>query len=162
MPDQTEPSTNCTATNVTDVTDVTPEVNLGNYTVEPAVNVEWLFLDCPNIASSLFTTSQNEKFSLYCRSAFVSGLEAAEGGVVADLVHIVAYSAEDCMEACSGFNYEQRKWGGEARCRAMNFRANMAEKVQAIGGNCWLKNDTVKDVGAAPVADGVVSGHIVS
>lgn len=43
----------------------------------------------------------------------------------------------------------------------MNFRANMAEKVGAIGGNCWLKNDTVKDIGGAPVADGVVSGHIV-
>lgn len=80
---------------------------------------------------------------------------------MADMIHLVAYSAEDCMEACSGFNFEQRRWNGTARCRAMNFRANMAEKVEAIGGNCWLKNDTVKDIGAAPVADGVISGHIV-
>jgi hypothetical protein len=135
--------------------------DLTNYTVAPAISVENVFLDCPNIASSQYTTTQNEKFSLYCGSAWVSGLEAAQGGVVADMVHIVAYSVQDCLEACSGFNYEQRKWNGTARCRAMNFRANMAEKVEAIGGNCWLKNDTVKDIGAAPTAERVISGQIV-
>ena len=158
MANQTEPSTGCPSTNGTDVI---TKVNLSNYTAEPALNVELLFLDCPNIASDVFTTSKEERFSLFCRHAFMSGSPAREGGVVADLVHIRAYSAEDCMEACSGFNFEQKRWNGTARCRAMTFRANMGTKVNQIGGNCWLKNDTLWDINTAEIADGLVSGYLL-
>lgn len=138
-------------------------VDLLNYTVADPHTVTNLSSPCTGIGAKLktYTSSRNEVYNSICNAAFKSGLAALQGGVVADLSHLVAYTVEDCMEACSGFNYEQKKWNNTQICRAYNFRLNMAEKVNAIGGNCWLKNDTVADADAAPVEEGVISGSII-
>lgn len=124
-------------------------------------SVDLLHLDCPDLNDGQYVTFYREKFSSYCDVDFHWGLPAKQGGNITDLVLIIAYSAEDCMEACSGYNYEQNKLNSASRCRAMTFRANLAYKYGQFGGNCWLKNDTVEDHWSAPGDNYVVSAEIM-
>jgi hypothetical protein len=80
------------------------------------------------------------KFTSYCGEDFTAGLAADGGGVIADIAGIVAYSATDCMEACSALNYQSNKWRTPTKCLSISFWIDLNDMTVAEGGNCWLKN----------------------
>lgn len=82
-------------------------------------------------------------FEQYCGVSYSTGDEAGEGGPNVDISTVVAYSVDDCMDACAATNakLDRFKMEGE-RCRAVTFRVELGEYVEASGGNCWLKNGT--------------------
>ena len=81
-----------------------------------------------------------DKFTSYCGEDFTAGLAADGGGVIADIAGIIAYSAADCMEACSALNYQSNKWRTPTKCLSISFWIDLNDMTVAEGGNCWLKN----------------------
>jgi hypothetical protein len=49
-------------------------------------------------------TTNNLIFNVACGVDYYNSIAAEQGGTVADIVRILAYSAQDCMEACSYMN----------------------------------------------------------
>jgi hypothetical protein len=49
-------------------------------------------------------TTNNLIFNVACGVDYYNSIAAEQGGTVADIVCILAYSAQDCMEACSYMN----------------------------------------------------------
>ena len=88
-----------------------PTTDLTNYAAALPADVDTLSWDCPGASS--YTTSNispNANFDITCGIDWAQGHDAVGGGVVADIIGIVAYSADDCMEACANFNMFQAKW----------------------------------------------------
>jgi len=67
---------------------------------------------------------------------------ATQGGIVADIVGIVAYSAADCMEACAKMNIFANEWGFSTKCAGITFGKQMSSEYSRQGANCFLKNGT--------------------
>lgn len=83
------------------------------------------FTVCPLQDGQNITTPRlNEIYNLHCYVNL--------GGQ--DIVSIVAYSLEDCIQACTNTNN-----GGPVQCVAVNFWAEMSAEFTTNGGNCWLK-----------------------
>jgi hypothetical protein len=107
---------------------------------QDVVTVEW---DCPSITS--YTTSNlatNYVFAVTCGVDYNSHIPATQGGVVADIVGIIAYSAADCMEACATMNILASEWGFSTKCAGITFGVQMSVGYNGQGANCWLKNGT--------------------
>jgi hypothetical protein len=52
---------------------------------------------------------------------------------------LVAYSIEDCIEACAEFNYNQGQNLGQNPCKSAVFHSVMRYPGLPNGPNCWLK-----------------------
>lgn len=46
-----------------------------------------------------------------------------------------------------------RRWGRDDTCESVTLNTNMASNLDANGGNCWLKNSTVKVSGKGSCGD---------
>jgi hypothetical protein len=116
---------------------------LSNYAPAATSAVSTLALNCPALDNQETITHFGDKFTSYCGEDFTAGLAADGGGVIADIAGIVAYSATDCMEACSALNYQSNKWGAPIKCLSISFWTNLNNFTMGLGGNCWLKNATL-------------------
>lgn len=100
---------------------------LTNYTVPSPTTISSVALDCPNIDGNTYNTSNGQSWALSCHLDEYTG----------DLGAILAYTYQDCIEACAAMN----KWQGEERvCSRVQFSSLVAEKMAEDWGNCWLKN----------------------
>jgi hypothetical protein len=107
---------------------------------QDVVTVKW---DCPSITS--YTTSnlqENQVFAVTCGVDYYNHIAATQGGIVADIVGIVAYSAADCMDACATMNIFASRWGFSTKCAGITFGERMSFEYSKNGANCFLKNGT--------------------
>ena len=127
-----------------------PTTNVQDYSALPPSEVQTLAWGCPNLQSYTTSTEDyNESFDVICGVDYGNDGAATQGGVVADIVGLVAYSPEECMTACVQMNYFQQRWGFGEQCRGITFGNRLSAGWQTWGGNCWLKNGTAVNPGAS-------------
>jgi hypothetical protein len=98
-----------------------------NLSVPAPSTVNTLFLDCPAISSTTYTAHNSSNiFALTCDIDYPSYLFGNE-----DIIDIVAYSMQDCMQACSELVDH-----GFAPCAGATFLSTMSAFPV---GNCYLK-----------------------
>jgi len=84
-------------------------------------------LDCPNIDKQTYITRRSQTYSLSCSNYLQDG----------DFADVVAYSYQDCVEACSSHNY----WTlNTTACTGVKFSSMMSGSGLPDYGNCWLKD----------------------
>ena len=123
-----------TSSSTSDVANYAPDLP------QSVATVQW---DCPGMSS--YTTvncNPNQQFNVTCGIDFGNHNPANEGGVVADIIGIVAYSAADCMEACANMNGFVPTYGYTVTCAGITFAQEMSTVYNEYGANCWLKNGT--------------------
>lgn len=101
-------------------------------------------------------------FSPSCNFDYYKNFPAAEGGVIADIMVMISYSWQDCLDACSGLNNRSSQWEMPTRCRSIVFKTNMRDSTAASLGNCWLKNATLADPGQAKANQYAMSAKLIS
>lgn len=112
-------------------------------------------MDCPAIDQKAveFTQSQTSKsqsFTYHCGLDWLPN-DAAEGGQsVQDLMGLVAYSVDDCVSACLGYNL-MAKPRNQTLCEVVTFRRDMKAIFAAAAGNCFLKSGRPSSVGRGNV-----------
>lgn len=114
------------------------------YIPKKPTEVDRLVLDCPEDfeeATEYTAVKFQTEFRWYC-GVDSSGGKDANGDPIVDIAPIIAYSIEDCMDACAGVaaNFGRRNSG--VNCKAVTFRSRMKDFVSGGGANCWLKNGT--------------------
>jgi hypothetical protein len=125
------------------VSSSTSTSGVANYSPILPQNVATVQWDCPGMTS--YTTvklSPNQQFKVTCGIDFANHIPANEGGLVADIIGVVAYSAADCMEACANMNGFVPTWGYTITCAGITFAQEMSLLYSEYGANCWLKNGT--------------------
>lgn len=133
------PTTTVTETASTSPTS-TSNISYAAALPQDVVTVKW---DCPSITS--YTTSNlqtNQVFAVTCGVDYSNHIAATQGGIVADIVGIVAYSAADCMDACASMNFFASQWGFSTKCAGITFGEQMSLEYSKNGANCFLKNGT--------------------
>ncbi|KAK5703763.1 hypothetical protein LTR97_002776 [Elasticomyces elasticus] len=99
-----------------------------DYVAAAPSTVENTPLVCPDEDGKTYVTVQNEIFELSCTSILAQG----------DVGCIVAYTFQDCIEACASLYSNQ----SSSVCTAITYNSNMASAGTAAPyryGNCWLK-----------------------
>jgi hypothetical protein len=134
---------------------LTSSTLLSNYAPAATSAVDSLALNCPALNNQDTLTHFGDKFTSYCGLDFSDGLPADGGGVISDIAIIIAYSAADCMEACSALNYQSNKWSKPAKCLSISFNIGLKNSTDIWGGNCVLKNATLA-VGAQANSEAVM------
>lgn len=86
--------------------------------------VSTLQYECDDGALRNSTTGQ--QFQLNCNKNFPGS----------DLLNFVAYTLDDCIEACSNYNNINQT----TICRGIVFNANMDLITEEYNGNCYLKS----------------------
>ncbi|KAK5685083.1 hypothetical protein LTS10_003158 [Elasticomyces elasticus] len=87
-------------------------------------------LVCSDEDGKTYTTVHNEIFDLSCTEILAEG----------DVGCILAYTFQDCIEACASLQVNQ----SSNVCTAITYNSNMAFAAAAApyySGNCWLKQD---------------------
>jgi hypothetical protein len=131
---------------------------LTNYSAPAPSAISWLFLNCPALNGLTYTNAfTGDKYAQFCGQDFTSGLPAEGGGVISDIAGIIAYSANDCMDACSKTNSLAARWNDGIQCRAITFSIDLHNASIAQGANCFLKNATI-----ASGTQGNVNDHALS
>lgn len=88
-------------------------------------------LDCPALSSSDRDVEFNRKtvtFNVEC------GVNHAGGAGSVDLLRLSAYTFDDCLRACAGYN---DLGVTNVTCVAAHFNSMLMNQA---GGNCWLKS----------------------
>ncbi|KAJ1324013.1 serine/threonine kinase PknH [Microdochium nivale] len=112
--------------------------------------VDTISVDCRALAAQP-QKSLAQIYSAYCGVDLSTGSRPAMGGgsvAVADMVGIVAYSLEACLDACSTVNVIAYRAKTETKCHAVTFRWDLAKAWERSNANCWLKNATASIQGA--------------
>ncbi|KAM0390688.1 hypothetical protein ACHAQC_007867 [Fusarium culmorum] len=144
-PSATAEPTSCpTFDNSTSDNDTVP------YVPKAASKVTNLELNCPekmNDATS-YKSNKGYEFKWWCGVNAPQGDTAKEGGVVFDYLAFIAYTIDDCMEACGNMNQKDDDNHNGVRCRSIVFSKSMAAQLDGgENGNCWLKNATKSEGG---------------
>jgi hypothetical protein len=114
-----------------------------NFAPPDPTNVVSLATVCPEQNNQQYTTKRSEIFTYSCGEYFVGGDPASGGGLLATYTGFVAYTVEDCIEACSNMNGYTQSLGTGPLCRAITFQPLLNQSYMAnIGSNCWLFNST--------------------
>lgn len=117
-------------------TSTTTDGRLLNYTVAPASNISSLYLPCPTVDGNTYTTINGQTWAVSCSVDEYTG----------DIGSILAYTYQDCIEACAAMNTWQHK---DHACSRVQFSALVANNTgNGNFGNCWLKNDTAYTISA--------------
>lgn len=134
LPPTTNQTANGTATQLPAPTSFATAA-LTNLSVPAPRMVDSLALDCPSTHGKYYTSATTGiTFSIWCDHDYPVGL-IAEGNnaTVKDIMAIVAYAMDDCMEACSSMNAKSLS----NACAGVAFNSNMS---LFPNGNCWLKD----------------------
>ena len=125
-------------------------------------DVQTLANNCPSIDGTMIKNHFNQNFKYTC-GVDLSNLPAAEGGNITDIAAIIAYTVEDCIDACSGINF-QTLIGASAdgtTCSSISWTANAAASVSVGNGNCWLKKGTLASGQSGREAEGSITARLV-
>ena len=114
-----------------------------NYSAPPYYEVDTVFFECPALDGTTVAAMTQDKYKVSCGVNSRGGMDAAGGGVITDLIAIVAYSAMDCINACSEFNTRVKSLDTDLFCSTIVWMYFMANTTAWNGGNCWLKNGTL-------------------
>ena len=130
-----------------------------NYTVVPPSQVYNVPLDCEKLATSIQTTSVQttsvRRYKIYCGVDFGNALPSTQSDSIGspllytNLARVIAYSLNDCLEACSWLNFFATEYWG---CHSVYYSSRLHDSL-AFGsiGNCWLKNGTPADIASFEV-----------
>jgi hypothetical protein len=95
-----------------------------------------LALNCPGLNGNTMTATprgvHTYSFEVMCGGDYGSG-----GGQLPDIVGIISYSIEHCIDACAGYNLNL----GSTGCVGVVFNSNLTG-WQTNWGTCFLKNTT--------------------
>ena len=117
--------------------------SLTSYTPANPSNIALLALDCPALNNHQYTSHYTDTFTQYCGIDMPAGHPAATGGTYVDLVDVVAYTADACMDACSALSFRSGLVGGNTtKCLAVMFLQDMSD---FITGDCFLKNGSLAE-----------------
>jgi hypothetical protein len=125
----------------------TPTSGFTNLSVPAPSAVTSLFLDCPAISSTTYTASNSSNiFAITCSIDYVNGFPGNK-----DITDIVAYSLQDCLQACSELV------GNGIPCVGATFRSDMGAFPV---GNCFLKGSLASS-SPAPSNNILVFGRLL-
>ena len=130
-------------------------ISLTNVTVPTPSDVISVKFDCQS-SNTYYSTRTGDVFTRRCGIDVAAGTIGNNGWPVRGVMKIVAYTMNDCMDACSGYN----KYNGPHTCQAVTFSAYMARFYARVSANCWLINATGPGTSLADPASGAV-GQIV-
>jgi hypothetical protein len=125
------PATTVTTTVTTTSPSSTSTSGFTNFSVTAPSAITSLYIDCPAVSSTTYTAQNSSNiFAMTCDLDYPSWEVGNK-----DIVSIIAYSLQDCMEACS-----QMTSRGIASCAGALFESDLGEW---LGGNCYLKSSLV-------------------
>ena len=97
----------------------------------PAPNtIHDVALDCPALHGTSYTTASKETFMQLCNTTYLG-----DQTNIKDIIAIISYSMDDCIEACSSVN----EFAVSPACAGVTFKPTLSEFP---AGNCWLKTGT--------------------
>jgi hypothetical protein len=106
----------------------TPTV-LVNYVVPEPTLIQTLYNDCPTLNDTVILDTEDQQYRVACGRRLLGGVDTTT------LSELVAYSLQDCIQACTLLN----AWSGGLKCSAVTWDTAMAYSYEVnIGGNCWL------------------------
>lgn len=115
-----------TATTTVSATSTTAS-SFTNLSVPTSSTVNTVFLNCPSISSTTYTAYNSSNiFAITCGMDYPSEFPNNK-----DIVDIIAYSLQDCLQACS-----EMVDHGFAPCAGATF---LSEMGRFSVGNCFLK-----------------------
>ena len=121
---------------------------LTNLSVPAPSTIISVALDCPNLTGQSYVSATGHTFTQFCNHDYPNGSFAAGNiGTIRDITGIIAYSMNDCMDACSTMN--QLQYGPV--CAGVTFNAAMS-MTYASRANCFLKNATGPGTGGTMCA----------
>lgn len=133
---------------------------ISNYTVPAVDTIDSIYINCPQLNSQTYTTHWGSVFNPVCGFDYTGGLNAEGGGVIADIVGTIAYTLDDCFEACSSFNGQAQKWDWAQTCKSVTWLSDLKNATAGVGGNCWLKNATLATGTNPNICSDCVSGYL--
>lgn len=140
-------------------------VDFNNYTSPSPTEVNLIYANCPAINASTILTRLNQQFTVLCNINVNYGNPSVEDSSksVDTVAGLIAYSLEDCVNACSAYNYFANRNGAATQCHAITINLNLSEDL-GVGGdiNCWLKNGTTSPADWTNNAEHVISAQIAS
>ncbi|KAM0430165.1 hypothetical protein ACHAPT_006173 [Fusarium lateritium] len=111
------------------------------FTPTPAAEIRNLTWFCEEAEDTkTIQLTSGFEFKVYCGLDGGGANNAEGGGTLKDLVGIIAYSLEDCLQACTQMNAMNDNQDTNVTCKSVSFRANLAQSYKQYGGNCWLKD----------------------
>jgi len=114
---------------------------LDNVSVFKLNDVNSLALDCFKIDSTTYISWIDQSFQFVCAMNYQGNSSAVQrNDIMKDLIELIAYSINDCIETCSEMNEYLDD------CDAITFKANMSLSVKLFRVNCWLKNTSERDI----------------
>ncbi|EXJ90458.1 hypothetical protein A1O1_03560 [Capronia coronata CBS 617.96] len=125
--DSNTPATTTVTATVTNTVSSAPTTQTGlvnNYSPLLPDQVNTTALDCAEQAT--ITSRSDEQYQLNCNINYPDN----------DLLNFIAYSLDDCIDACSSINTVS----GDTQCHGVVFNANLEKSDQQGHGNCWLKS----------------------
>ncbi|RSL52225.1 hypothetical protein CEP54_011034 [Fusarium duplospermum] len=105
-------------------------------------NLTW-FCEEPEQSKTIELTN-GFKFKAYCGTDGGGVGNAEGGGTLKDWVGIIAYSLEDCLQACTQMNAMNDSQDTGATCKSVTFRPGLSDSYKWHGSNCWLKDGKKK------------------
>ncbi|KAI0901659.1 hypothetical protein F4806DRAFT_8449 [Annulohypoxylon nitens] len=116
---------------------ISTSATLTDYAAPSPSDVETLHIDCPRLDGKITEDSIQQRYKISCGERIVGG-----GSDVITYSASIAYSLQDCIEACSQLNI----WTGGLYCTAVTWSQAMSFAWETEGGmNCWLFNSTSLD-----------------
>jgi hypothetical protein len=79
-------------------------------------------------------------------------------GKIQELLHLIVYTWQDCIAACADWTEKYPT----SQCYGVTFLASISESIQAHGGNCFLKNDTLGQGRVGQPLDNAISLYVPS
>jgi hypothetical protein len=124
--------------------------------------VEKLVLNCPTINNTVFKNNFNQEYNYSC-GIDLGNLLTDSGAAIVDLGAVVAYTVEDCLDACSALTFQTMLSGREngPTCTSISWFANARAVVSVGNGNCWLKSGVLAAGQTGNTASNAVSAQIV-
>ncbi|KAI1457820.1 hypothetical protein F4805DRAFT_457500 [Annulohypoxylon moriforme] len=106
---------------------------LTNYTAASPSDVETLYVDCPNLEDTSIEDRSSSSYQVKCGKRIPPGRSD-----VTTYSASIAYSLEDCINACAQWNW----WTTGSYCVAVSWCQDMSYSWNYEGANCWLFNDS--------------------
>jgi hypothetical protein len=128
--------------------------------VSSASQIDLLKVDCPNLNNQQLTSQTGSKFTFTCGFDISNGQVTQENRAIVDIVGIISYSLQDCIDSCAEYSLVSSGRGMVDRCTSVSFCYDMRNITGAHGGNCWLKNGTAAVGSKLPARAFTVSGQL--
>lgn len=85
------------------------------------------------------TSTSALKFTFYC------AFDAPSSDRIEDLVGILAYTFDDCVDACANMNRQTASNDAGRRCESVVFGWQLGREWEQHKANCWLKSGRVEE-----------------